>query len=101
MVIKIGVDVTEINDRLYDILPFIESCVTVWGGEGNILTSTSKGKRGGFGEKCNVLVVEIIRPDNVSLVYRKLKEIIGPNYNIVKDYGIIRIKWDPEQRGLF
>ncbi|MBA7531757.1 hypothetical protein ES705_23978 [subsurface metagenome] len=101
MPMKIGVDVTEINDRLYDILPIVEFYVKDYGGGGSIITSASEEENGRFGGKYNVLVVEIIKPDILSLVYRKMKEIISPNYNIVEDNGIIKIKWDPKQRELF
>jgi len=98
MTIKTEVDVTELYYRLCDILPVVENCITFYGGEGNILTSTSEGEGGRFAARRNVLVVEIIRPEKVSLVCRKLAGVLGPNYNIVEDNGIISIKWDPKQR---
>ena len=97
MVMKTGVDVTEINDRLYAILPTVERCVRAYGGEGNILTSTSKGENGRFFVRRNALVVDVMRGHKVSLVCRKLKEWLGPDYNIVKDRGLIKIKWDPKR----
>ncbi|MBA7704083.1 hypothetical protein ES703_112881 [subsurface metagenome] len=97
MVMKTGVEVTAMNGRFYDILEIVERCATASGCEGYITTLTSEGEKGRFADRRNVLVVEIKRAQNVSLMYRKMKEIIGPNYNIVEDNGIIRIKWDPER----
>ncbi|MBA7604085.1 hypothetical protein ES703_11203 [subsurface metagenome] len=94
---KIGVDVTEVNGRLYDILPIIKHCITTYGCEGYITTSTSEKEKERFGDNRNVLVVEIKRADNVSLVCRTLKLWLGPNYNIVEDNGLIRITWDPKR----
>ena len=97
MTLKIGVGVTELYERLYDILPTVKRCVRAYGGGGSMITSTSEKEKKRFGDKRNVLVVEIIRPDNVSLVCGTLEGMLGPNYNIVKDNGIIRIKWDPKR----
>ncbi len=101
MIMKIGVDVTEINDRLYDILPVVEYCVKAWGGGGSTITSTNEGEDGKFADRRNVLVVEIKRARNVSLVSGKLKGMLEPGYNIVKDNRRIRLKWGPKQRELF
>ena len=91
----IGVDVTKINGRLFDILPIVEYCVTVWGGEGSTITSTNEGENGRFADRRYVLIVKIKRAQNVSLVCRKLAAVLAPNYNIVKDKGLIRITQDP------
>ncbi|MBA7672541.1 hypothetical protein ES703_80718 [subsurface metagenome] len=101
MTMKIGVDVAEINYRLYAILPTVKHCVRAYGGGNSIITSMSEEEKERFGGKHNVLIVEITKPDSVSLVYRRLKKELVPNYDIVEDNGIISIKWDPEQRGLF
>ena len=97
MPMKIGVDVTELYYKLYDILPVVDRCVTAYGGEGNIFTSTNEGEGGRFAARRNVMVVNIRRKKNRRLVCRRLKERLGLNYNIVTDYGLIRIKWDPKR----
>ncbi|MBA7672543.1 hypothetical protein ES703_80720 [subsurface metagenome] len=97
MPMKIGVDVTELYYKLYDILPVVDRCVTAYGGEGNIFTSTNEGEGGRFAARRNVLIVDIRRKKNRRLVRRRLKEWLGLNYNIVTDYGLIRIKWDPKR----
>ncbi|MBA7604086.1 hypothetical protein ES703_11204 [subsurface metagenome] len=97
MTMEIGVDVTKMNDKLFDILTIVEYCVTVWGGEGSIITSTNEGENGRFADRHNVLIVKIKRAKNVSLVCGKLAAVLAPNYNIVKDKGLIRIKWDPKR----
>ncbi|MBA7604084.1 hypothetical protein ES703_11202 [subsurface metagenome] len=98
---KIGVGVKDVNGRLYEILPIIESCVTAYGGGGSMITSTNEAKWRRFTARRNVLVVEIKRARNVSLVCGKLKGMLEPGYNIVKDHRRIRIKWGPKQRELF
>ena len=97
MPMKIGVGVTVLYERLYDILPAVERCVTAYGGEGSIITSTNEGEGGRFAARRNVLVVDIRRKKNRLLVRRRLKERLGPNYNIVEDDRMIRIKWDPKR----
>ena len=97
MPMKIGFDVTEVNGRLYDILPTVKRCVTAYGGEGNIIKSMSTGENGRFFVRRNVLIVDVMRRHKVLLVCRKLKEWLGPDYNIVKDRGLIKIKWDPKR----
>ena len=98
MTTKTGVEVTAMNGRLYDILEIVERCYTASGCEGSKTTLTSEGEKGRFAARRNVLVVDIIRPDNVSLVQRRLKLWLGPNYNIVKGYGIIRIEWETKRK---
>ena len=97
MTMKIEVDVTKINGRLYDILPVVECCVATCRCEGNIITSTNEGENGRLADCPNVLIVKIKKARNVSLVCWRLKEWLGPNYDIVKDIEIIRIKWDPKR----
>ncbi|MBA7704084.1 hypothetical protein ES703_112882 [subsurface metagenome] len=97
MPMKIGVDVTDVNGSLYDILPIVECCVTACGGEGYITTLTSEKKDDSVADRRNVLIVDIKRAQNVSLVQRRLKVWLGPNYNIVKDHGMIKIEWDPKR----
>ncbi len=98
MPIKIRVDVTEINDRLSDILPMVECCVATYGCWGSIITSTSEGENGRFADCRNVLIVKIKRARNVSFMCWRLKEWLGPNYNIIKDQGLIRIKWKTKRK---
>jgi len=97
MTLKIEVDVTEVNGRLYDILPIVECCVTACGCEGSITTLTSEEEKGRFFVRRNVLIVDVKRAANASLVQRRLKVWLGPNYNIVKDHGMIEIEWDPKR----
>jgi len=98
MTLKIGVGVTELYERLYDILPAVEYCVTGYGGERSMIASTREGEWGRFAARRNVLLVDIKGNDNRLLVRRRLKERLGPNYNIVEDNGMIRIKWDRERK---
>ncbi|MBA7704085.1 hypothetical protein ES703_112883 [subsurface metagenome] len=97
MTLKIGVDVTELYERLYDILPAVERCVTAYGGKRSMIASTREGEWGRFAARRNVLMVDIRGKKNGLLVCRKLKEWLGLDYNIVEDNGIIRIKWDPKR----
>ncbi len=94
MPIKIRVDVTEINDRLSDILPIIESYAKIYGGEGSIITSTREGENGELFKRSNVLIVIIAREQNMALISRELERMISPGYNIVEKHGVIKITWD-------
>jgi hypothetical protein len=97
MIMKIGVGVTELYERLYDILPIVEDCVTAYGGAGSMITSTNEGEWGRFAARRNVLVVDIKRAQNRLLVSGKLSGVLGPDYNIIECQGMVKIKWDPKR----
>ena len=97
MTIKIGVGVKDVSGRLYDILPMVERCVAACGCESSIITATRSGENGRLKDRLSVLVVDLTRKNKAVWVCRNLKEWLGPNYNIVKDCGLIRIKWDPKR----
>ncbi|MBA7672542.1 hypothetical protein ES703_80719 [subsurface metagenome] len=95
MTMKTGVNVIKIDDRLSDILPYVEYCVKACGGGGSIITSAREKENGRFVDRHNVLVVEIENLGNVLLACKETARIIGPDYKIVADHGLIRITWDP------
>lgn len=101
MLMKIGVNVTDIEDRLYDILPIVEACIKFGGSRDSIITSANEEKKERFGGKRNVLIVDIKRIKNLSWMCQMLEGNLSTNYNIVKDWGLIRIKWDPKKREHF
>ncbi len=97
MLIKAGVDISRLRPEIRKKLPAIEEII-LSSGEEFVITSTFKGTHRADSLRPANLAISIQRPkDSRYKIMLKLKEYLGPDYDVIRKGDHIRIEYDPKE----
>lgn len=96
MLIKMGVDVSRLRRGIRKALNRIDNVVGQFGEE-CVITSTYEGNHSPSSLHYGNDAVDIRNPkENFRIIFRDLKDILGVDYDVVKERDHIHIEYDPK-----
>jgi len=96
MLIKAGVDISRLRPEIRKKLPIIEKIVYIIEGEELIISSTYEGDHGAGSLHYADLAVDIRSGKKRSEVKTKIKQDLGPDYDVIVYETFIHIEYDPK-----